>query len=439
MEKNDILNQILNYAQEKLQPVSFVPGKSSIPVTYPDIRAEDVVAISNTVLDIWWTEHKQAAEFERQLCSFLGFDHAVLCNSGSSANLLASTATFGQGKRNNKVGKFVITCATGFPTTVSPIYQNNLIPIYVDIDPYTLEPNYEQISYAMNHYGQDVAGCIIAHTLGFPYNEQLVSRLIGDDVWFVADSCDAFGSGFHAEYSPLSVGSYADAMTLSFFPAHHINCIEGGAILCQSEILMEKLESLKSWGRSCKCKPGQSNVCGKRFEWDERGKLPQGWDHKYIFSDVGYNFKMTDLQAALGVSQMKRASEIIWTRQNNFELMREQMRQIDPDLLRTVVVQPNVVPSPFGFPIVIDKDAPFDARELIAYLERYKIATRPVFGGNLIRQPGFMNKPYIHCGSLEGSDFVMNNVFWIGCGSFMTEEMIDYVFIVLENFLEEVA
>lgn len=431
MDKNEILDKVLDFAEEALQPKEFIPGKTPIPVSYPDIRPEDVVAISNTVLDIWWTEHKQAEAFSRALCRYLGFEFAVLLNSGSSANLLASKACFG-----SKSEHLVITCATAFPTTVSPIYQCNKVPLYVDIDPYTLEPNYEQISYAMEHYGRDIAGCILAHNLGFPFDEELVSNIIGMDIGFVVDGCDAFSASLRED---LSIGNWADALTLSFFPAHQICSIEGGAVITNNELIAEVVDKLRSWGRSCMCKPGQTDVCGKRFSWDDRGELPEGWDHKYIFDELGYNLKMTDLQAALGVSQMKRANEIVWTRQNNFASMQERMRQIDPDILRTVVIRDGFTPSPFGFPIIVGNAANFTARELIAELESYKIFTRPVFGGNITRQPAFMKETYVKAGSLEGSDFVMNNMFWIGCGSSITEEMIDFVFSVIENFLEKMV
>lgn len=426
MEKHELLNAIAEYAEENLPAKlwmphreKFVPGKTQIPATYPELNPIDVANLVDTVLNFWYTDYKQSEKFKRLLCETTKQEYATLTNSGSSANLLALTAVSRMFSK-----KLVLTCATGFPTTVAPIYQNGKIPVYIDIDPFTLQPKYEEIDAAFEKYGNDIAGSIFAHTLGFPYEEWKVSIHHG---FSIADGCDALAA---KHSNGLNVGEDTDISTYSFFPAHQIFAGECGAVLTDNEELNSIIESLNNWGRSCYCKPGQSNTCGHRFDWQEKGNLPEGYDHKYIFNYLGYNFKPTEFQAALGFSQLLRLDRIVADRQVRFQLLSGFIEDIPR--LQTVLIPSSSVPSPFGFPIICETLE--DAQSLIAYLEDHKISTRKVFAGNITKQPGYMNLPYIRMGNLDGSDFVMNNVFWIGCHPNLTIEMLHYMMTVIEDW-----
>lgn len=692
MERHELLNVIAEYAEENLPAKlwmphreKFVPGKTQIPATYPELNPIDVANLVDTVLNFWYTDYKQSEKFKRLLCETTKQEYATLTNSGSSANLLALTAV---SRIFSK--KLVLTCATGFPTTVAPIYQNNKIPVYIDIDPFTFQPKYEEIDAAFEKYENDIAGSIFAHTLGFPYDEwqisihpgfsiadccfvantkiqtfdgekpisdvvvgdyvltrfgykkvlsakktgrkPVISRIglrgtsshpiitkngiialdalrVGDIIitwnpklssieeksivdtqmlnsdntefifghqekiehhyigkcgltllekylkafWFITkmeilliiqypilklfqyqnmpkfismtledekklwkilawlesklqsgikamkgnrrtklldnylgnidchlqklvwcveknikrifledqnialqiartevDICDVYNLNIEdaheffannilvhncdaigAKHSNgLNVGEDTDISTYSFFPAHQIFAGECGAVLTDNEELNSIIESLNNWGRSCYCKPGQSNTCGHRFDWQEKGKLPEGYDHKYIFDYLGYNFKPTEFQAALGFSQLLRLDRIVEDRQVRFQLLSGFIEDIPR--LQTVLIPSSSVPSPFGFPIICETLE--DAQSLIAYLEDHKISTRKVFAGNITKQPGYMNLPYIRMGNLDGSDFVMNNVFWIGCHPNLTIEMLNYMMTVIEDW-----
>lgn len=410
----------------------FIPGKSYIPVSGAEITDDDKTYLHDVVDKGWYTEGFYCKSFENQLKEITGKKHIQLVNSGSSASLIAMTAAL----RKFDPGcdrPYVLTCATAFPTTISPIYQNGRIPIYVDIDPETLKPKHEQILYFMNRYYQEISGAIFTHTMGFPFDEWFFRGLL-NDVFFVVDSCDALGTKINGDpqNEQFPVGTYADLSTYSFFPAHHITSGEGGAVATDDPELAEELRSLSNWGRNCYCEPGQTNTCGKRFEWKDRGGLPEGWDHKYIFSNLGYNLKMTEFQGALGYSQSLRLEDITFDRKVNYE-------QLYTGLNRKYVylIERPMKTSPFGFPILVNEDAPFTAQELIAYLEENKIRTRRLFAGNITKQPGFINLPSLKLYSLDGSDRVMNDMFWIGCHPSLTTEMLDYVIEVFNKFMDD--
>lgn len=422
MDKNTLLSLISMYAEQYL-PKHFEAGKTYIPPTYPSLIPKDVECVADALLNFWWTEHKYCRKFEKALTDFIGKKYAVLSNSGSSASLLAMTAAMEKSK-----GTHVITTALGFPTTVSPIYQNNKIPVYIDIDPETLSPS--KYYYDETKNLSEVAGSIFTHTLGFPFFEPDFYSYFHP---CVVDCCDALGSMYFDGDGLVSVGSHATMMTVSFFPAHQITTVEGGVVLTNLDEYHDVLVSLANWGRSCSCKPGESNTCGKRFTWEERGDLPEGYDHKYIFDRLGYNTKMTEFQAALGVSQMQRVESFAIDRLNNFKLFRDAIAKHSG--ITTVCVPDWSIPSPFGFPILTDSK--FPTEKFIHYLEEHKVGTRRLFGGNLTKQPGFKDLPKVVIGDLAGTDYLMTNCFWISVSPTLTTDMKMYMIQTIDNFFKE--
>lgn len=419
MSKNKILAEVRKYADENLQPKPFVPGKTKITASGPSLATEDIISLTEAVLQFWYTDYKFCAKFRRELAQYFQMNYVTLCNAGSSANLLAVQAALAEFPYKD----YIVTCATNFPTTVSPIYQSGQIPIYIDIDPETLTPDFEQYEKAIKGFGDKISGVILPHTLGFPFNEKKFDEI--NPGFMIVDSCDAIGAN--------PIGQHADLMTLSFFPAHHITTGEGGAVLTNSRKMQGKLDSLSNWGRCCWCTPGQDNTCGNRFGWEWEG-LPEGYDHKYTFCDLGYNLKMTEWQAALGVSQLSRVSTFIEKRKENYKYLLDNL-WIFREWLKLGVVHGNKLTSPFGFPIVVNTEA-FTTQELIAYLEEHKVATRRIFAGNIMKQPGFKKLPCITFGT-EGSDKLMHDGFWIGVSPSITKEMLDYVIEIFDSFFKE--
>jgi len=426
--KNEILSLVNKYAKSQLEHKKFIPGKTKIPASSPSLSPEDVEMVTEAVLQLWYTDHKFCAKFRRELSKqFYNAPYVTLCNSGSSANLLAIRTAL----ELYPYREYIITCATNFPTTVAPIYQCGQIPIYIDIDPITLSPNVHQFQEAIETYKGKISGHIFAHTLGFPFLEDEFDMLGAG--FSIVDCCDAMGAEIYYDgdhYAP--VGTFADFVTLSFFPAHHITTGEGGAVLCRNEPSAKMLDSFANWGRDCYCAPGQSNTCGMRFdhEWET---LPHGYDHKYTFTQLGYNLKMTEWQAALGYSQIQRLPEFVAKRKDNYLYLLNNLWIYRPYLLLGVANTGSH--SPFGFPIAVETDE-FTAEELIAYLEEHKISTRRVFAGNITRQPGYAKLPSIRY-DLSGSDWVMERMFWIGCHPEITKEMLDYILEVFDNFFKE--
>ena len=404
--------------------MTFIPGETYIPASSPKIYPEDIETVINAARSGWFTEWKYAKKFKRELCKVTGTKYAILCNSGSSANLLAIKSCIETFKRG---GKYIVTCASGFPTTIAPIYQNGKIPIYVDIEPTTLQPKMSDVYEALHDYSS--AGLILTHNLGFPYYEPFVDSMLLDGQFFIADKCDFLSDDCE---------SCSDVSTHSFFPAHGITTGEGGALTTDIEQLHLQIEKNSNWGRSCTCKPGQDNTCGHRFDWEDRGDLPEGWDHKYIFDTLGYNLKMTELQAALGYAQIQHLPEFIKHRQRLFSRFLAYLVNNGTEYIYTVRVPEDRISVPFGIPIMVDDEAPFIAREMIEYLENAKIGTRRFFGGNIIRQPGYKNLEFGIVSNLRGCDFMMNNCFWIGCHPSVTDEMFDYMLEVIDSFLMEI-
>lgn len=397
-----------------------------IPASYPDINEEDKKALHSTVDIAQLTEWKRCTRFSEALCHYVGAKHATLLNSGSSANFIAIRSLL-----DIYPGKLILTTATAFPTTVAPIYQHGCIPVYVDTDPKTLLPDMGQIAYMLDAYGHSICGAILTHTLGFPFNEPLVKEMLGNDRWLIVDGCDALG----AEIGGIPIGTWANAQTHSFFPAHHICGIQSGAITTNDEMIYELSNQYIRWGRDCRCLPGQNNVCGKRFEYTWK-HLPLGWDHKYTFTQLGYNMQINELACALLFSQIQRIEGFVDARNKNYNQLKQRLNKFE-NYLQFVDAQDGMKPSPFGFPIFVRDKIKTLVLDLIQHLEADGIATRRMFGGNLIRQPAFANLSYIKAPDLDGSDKIMDSCFWIGCHPNVTQENIDYIVDSFDNFFNK--
>lgn len=418
MEKERILENVINYLSQKESSQEFIKGKTDIPVSGGKLSYFDILNLVDVALSGWVTEGKWSEKFRRELISYTGFNHVVLCNSGSSANLLAMSAV------KEHRGTYVLTSALAFPTTVAPIMQTGFVPLFVDIDLATLNPSVQTIQNAIDR-AHNPAGIILAHTLGFPYNVEAIDKLCkANGMFFIQDMCDALGAST-SDGKPLS--QFGDIATLSFFPAHQITTGEGGAVLCNDGRLFSIIRSLSSWGRACWCKPGDENTCNKRFCWDFP-KLPSGYDHKYVFERIGYNMKMTDLQAALGFSQMGRIKEIVRTRRMYYNFLRVGLANIPKFYNYFSLFHCPSNASPFGFPILAKN---VDRKEVIDFLEGRKIKTRPIFSGNITKHPMMEHINYEQVGQLDNCNTVMEKAFWVGCHDNLTIEQLEYI---IESF-----
>ena len=419
--RRQILELSAQFHAEAFPAAEFKPGITQVPVSGKVIDGNDLSAVVDSALDCWFTTGRFAEDFERKLARFVGVRCASLVNSGSSANLLAISALTSPklGDRQLKPGDEVITVAAGFPTTLNPIIQNRLIPVFVDVTLPTYEIDVSQLEAALS---EKTRAIFIAHTLGNVFDLDAVSAFAKKHgLWLIEDCCDALGSTWKGQ----SVGTFGDIATCSFYPAHHITMGEGGAVLTDKPNLQVLIESFRDWGRDCWCDPGKDNTCGKRFDW-QLGTLPCGYDHKYTYSHIGYNLKATDMQAALGASQIQKLPKFVARRKENFQYLSAKLKPVE-ECLMLPEATPGSDPSWFGFPIAVRKNAPFNRDELIRALEEKKIATRLLFGGNLLRQPAYEGCQYRVIGELRNTDFVMNNVFWIGVHPGLTPEMLDFV------------
>jgi CDP-6-deoxy-D-xylo-4-hexulose-3-dehydrase len=428
--RGQILDLTAQYCLEASDAGDFIPGVSPVPVSGKVIDGQDVSAVVDAALDRWFTTGRFADTFERNLAKFVGVRSASLVNSGSSANLVALSALTSPklGDRQLKPGDEVVTVAAGFPTTLNPIFQNRLVPVFVDVTVPGYEIDVRQLEAARSDRTRAV---FLAHTLGNVFDLDAVSAFVRKhNLWLIEDCCDALGS----TYKGRKVGTFGDIATLSFYPAHHITTGEGGAVLTDKPSLQVIIESFRDWGRDCWCEPGRDNTCGKRFEW-QLGSLPCGYDHKYTYSHIGYNLKATDMQAALGASQLSKLPGFIARRKANFAHLRNKLEPLQ-DLLVLPEATEGADPSWFGFPIGIRKGAPIRRIDLTGALEAKKIGTRLLFGGNLTRQPAYEGCEYRVIGSLPNTDYVMNHVFWIGVYPGLTREMLDFV---AETVLDFVA
>lgn len=426
--RREISTLVEQYADEALAPKPFVPGDSVIPPSGKVIGARELQLMVEASLDGWLTTGRFNAEFEQKLAEFIGTKHLITVNSGSSANLVAfSTLTSPKlGERAIKKGDEVIGVAAGFPTTVNPIVQFGAVPVFVDVDGKTHNINADLIEGAITPKTKAI---MLAHTLGNPFNVAKVKALCDKhNLWLVEDCCDALG----ATYDGKMVGTWGDIATLSFYPAHHITMGEGGAVFTNNPTLKVIAESFRDWGRDCYCAPGCDNTCGNRFG-QQFGTLPHGYDHKYVYAHLGYNLKITDMQAACGLAQLERAPEFIATRKRNFILLKERLANLS-DYLEITEATPNSEPSWFGFPVTLKESAGVQRVDLLKFLDQYKIGTRLLFAGNLTRQPYFQNVEYRVVGDLTNTDRTMNQTFWLGVQPSLTEQHFDFVGEKLEEF-----
>jgi CDP-6-deoxy-D-xylo-4-hexulose-3-dehydrase len=418
--RNKILALVAEYAQVAHGPKKFEPGVSVVPPSGKVFGAEELQHLVDASLDFWLTTGRYNDAFQKRLARFLGVRHAITTNSGSSANLLAvATLTSPKlGDRALKPGDEVITVASGFPTTVAPMLQYGLVPVFVDVDIPTYNIQAEKIEGAVSPKTRAI---MVAHTLGNPFNLAEVMRVAKKhNLWVIEDCCDALGATYDGQY----VGTFGDIATLSFYPAHHITMGEGGALLTNSVALKPLIESFRDWGRDCWCDPGKDNTCGKRFCWT-LGDLPPGYDHKYTYSHLGYNLKITDMQAAVALAQMDRLESFIAKRRENFKYLHENLKPLEEFLILPEAT-PKSDPSWFGFPITVRPNSPVNRLDLTVQLDAAKIGTRLLFAGNLVRQPMFQGRNYRVAGTLENTDLVMNGTFWVGVYPGLSREMLDF-------------
>jgi CDP-6-deoxy-D-xylo-4-hexulose-3-dehydrase len=429
--RQQILQLTADYHAEAFAPREFTPGSSAVPVSGKVIDAADMAAVVDSALDGWFTTGRWAKDFERKLARFVGLRSASLVNSGSSANLVALSALTSPklGDRALKAGDEVITVAAGFPTTVNPIFQNRLVPVFLDVTLPTYEIDATQLEAARTEKTKAV---MIAHTLGNVFDLDAISAFCKQhNLWLIEDCCDALGSTYKGRH----VGTFGDIATISFYPAHHITMGEGGAVLTDKPQLQVLIDSFRDWGRDCWCEPGVDNTCGKRFDW-QLGTLPCGYDHKYTYSHVGYNLKATDMQAALGCSQIDKLPQFIARRKENFAYLKAALQPLE-NVLQLPVASDNSDPSWFGFPIGIKAGAPFTRDQVTAALEAQKIGTRLLFAGNLLRQPAYQGWEYRQIGELPNTDYVMEHVFWIGVYPGLSNEMLDHIVATMLSFVSQ--
>ena len=403
----------------------FIPGETPIPYAGRVFDDDELACLVEAGLDFWLTSGRFADRFEHDFARFCGIRYAMLVNSGSSANLAALSCLTSPklGERQLRPGDEVITLATGFPTTVNPIIQNQLVPVFVDVDLSTYNLDVTQLEAA---YSERTRAIMVAHTLGNPFDLDAVTSFAKRrNLWLIEDCCDAVG----ATYKGKTVGTFGDLSTVSFYPAHHITMGEGGCVLTDNTILKTLVESFRDWGRDCWCDPGKEDTCGKRFGW-QIGDLPEGYDHKYIYTHIGYNLKLTDMQAAVGVAQLQKLPAFIAARRQNFADLYEGLKDLEEFFVLPKATEGSE-PSWFGFPLAIRKGAPFTRRGVTQQLEARRISTRLLFGGNLVRQPAYLNVPHRTVGKLPNADFVMENVFWIGVYPGLGRQAIEFI---LETF-----
>jgi CDP-6-deoxy-D-xylo-4-hexulose-3-dehydrase len=432
MDEIELRSQILeltrDFFSQKTKIKTFQPGIDPVPVSGKVLSAEDYVALVDSSLDGWLTAGRHTKVFERQLADFVGARSALFVNSGSSANLCALSGLTSPklGERALKPGDEVITVAMGFPTTVNPIIQNGLKPVVVDVDLDTLDANSEQLRASISPKTKAI---MMAHTLGNPFDLDTVQELCKEnDLWLIEDSCDSLGSTYRGQRT----GSFGDTATVSFYPAHHITTGEGGAVFVKNPLVKKQVESFRDWGRDCYCETGCDNTCFKRFEW-KLGDLPEGYDHKYIYSHIGYNLKATDMQAALGVTQLAKLDYFIEKRKENFSYLSSHLSKIEGISIATAT--PNSDPSWFGCPITLDPSHPVNREELLRFLDSRKIGTRLLFAGNILKQPAYKDVDFRVVSDLINTDIVMKRSFWVGVYPGLTVDMLDFVIESISDFM----
>lgn len=426
--RREIVDLVHQYANLTYALKPFVPGETVVPVSGKVIGAAELKNMVEASLDGWLTTGRFNAEFEKRLASYLGVKHLITVNSGSSANLVAfSTLTSPRlGDRAIKQGDEVIGVAAGFPTTVNPILQFGAVPVFVDVELATHNIDASKIEAAISSKTKAI---MLAHSLGNPFNLDAVTTLCKKyDLWLIEDCCDALGSTYNSQ----KVGTFGDIATLSFYPAHHITMGEGGAVFTNNSKLNKIAESFRDWGRDCWCPPGKDNTCHKRFGW-QLGGLPEGYDHKYTYSHIGYNLKITDMQAACALAQINRLDEFISARKANFAYLKERLKGCEEFLILPEATL-NSDPSWFGFPVVLRESSGVNRVDLLNYLDQNKIGTRLLFAGNLTRQPYMLGRNYRVSGNLANTDIVMNQTFWLGVFPGLSTAHLDFIVEKLEEF-----
>ena len=426
--REKIIGLVAEYGAIAGQPRPFEPGVTTIAPAGKVVGAPEMQMMVHASLDAWLTTGRFNDQFEARLAKYIGVDHLITVNSGSSANLVAfMTLTSPKlGARAIQPGDEVIGVAAGFPTTVNPIIQYGAVPVFVDVELGTYNIDASKIEAAITGKTRAI---MLAHTLGNPFNLDVITALCKKHkLWLIEDCCDALGS----TYQGRKVGTFGDIGTLSFYPAHHITMGEGGAVFTRHAELKAIAESFRDWGRDCYCPPGKDNTCGKRFCW-KLGTLPQGYDHKYTYSHLGYNLKITDMQAACGLAQLDRADGFVEARKRNFAYLKNRLRSCEQFLILPEAT-PDADPSWFGFPLTLKPEANTGRVDLLTYLDQHKIGTRLLFAGNLTRQPYMVGRNYRVSGELVNTDRVMNDTFWIGVFPGLTEEMLDFVATKLEEY-----
>jgi CDP-6-deoxy-D-xylo-4-hexulose-3-dehydrase len=435
-ELADLRTQILalseRYAELAHGPQPFVPGTSVVPPSGKVLGAPEMRNLVDSCLDFWLTTGRFNTKFEAVLAKATGARRTLTTNSGSSANLLAITALTSHvlGDKALVPGDEVITCATGFPTTVNPIIQNGLVPVFLDVELGTYNIDVTRLEEALTPRTRAI---MVAHALGNPFNLGVISEFAKKhDLFLVEDCCDALG----ATYRGQRVGTFGALGTLSFYPAHHITMGEGGAVLCNSTTFKRIVESIRDWGRDCYCEPGKDNTCNKRFGW-QLGELPFGYDHKYTYSHLGYNLKITDMQAAVGLAQMDRLDEFVAARRRNWQYLRDGLRDLE-DVFILPVPTEGSDPSWFGFCLTLRPEVSLDREDMMRYLnDERKVGTRLLFGGNLLRQPYMVGRESRVVGTLENSDTVMNRTFWVGVFPGLTQNHLDHILASIHDFVHD--
>ncbi|WFA07919.1 lipopolysaccharide biosynthesis protein RfbH [Tissierella sp. Yu-01] len=431
--RQEILEKVKQYYNEehKAKQERFESGKDIITFAGRVYDEDEMVNLVDASLDFWLTTGRYAEVFEKEFAEYMGNKYCLLTTSGSSANLLALTAFTSPklGEQRLKPGDEVITVAAGFPTTVNPIIQNGLIPVFVDVEIGTYNIKVEDLEKALSDKTRAI---MIAHTLGNPFDIDSVMKFARENnLYVIEDCCDAVGS----TYNGKMVGSFGHASTVSFYPAHHITMGEGGAVLVNELQYKNILRSFRDWGRDCYCEPGANNTCGKRFD-TQFGTLPKGYDHKYVYSHIGYNLKITDMQASIGVAQLKKLPYFVEKRKDNFKKLYEALAKYQQFLILPQATK-NSDPSWFAFPITVKENNKFDKNEIVRYLENNKILTRQLFAGNIIRQPAYKDVQFRVIGDLSNTDYIMNNTFFIGVYPGIDDRRIEYIIEIFDKFFKE--
>ncbi|WP_365941724.1 lipopolysaccharide biosynthesis protein RfbH [Halanaerobium sp.] len=429
--RKEILEKVKELHREEQKEESFELGKDTIPFAARVFDEKEKVSLVDSSLDFWLTTGRYAEEFEAEFADFMDQRYCSLVNSGSSANLVALSALTSDKleDRKLKAGDEVITVAAGFPTTVNPIVQNKLVPVFVDVELGTYNIKVSELEKALSDKTKAI---MLAHTLGNPFNLKAVTEFAEEhDLYLIEDCCDAVGTTYDGEM----VGTFGDFATVSFYPAHHMTMGEGGAVLTNNPVYKKLAVSFRDWGRDCYCEPGANNTCGRRFSM-QFGDLPYGYDHKYVYSHVGYNLKVTDMQAAVGVEQLKKLPDFIEARKENFKKLYKGIKKFEEYLILPEAEE-NSDPSWFAFPLSVRENDKFTKNELVNYLEENKVMTRQLFAGNLTRQPAYRNVEYRVIGDLANTDYIMNNTFFIGVYPGLDDQKIEYIIQQFADFFDE--